>query len=635
MARGYDDSLAASGYSEEQYDEIEAYLSDDNEEDMIAASEKANDGGVRANFQKVIVVDGIPLAPESKKAKLEGLLNKVFGQFGTIQENGLAIPFALTRSMNKKTGVEEDRNMSCGFAFVAFEKAESASKAVSLADGFKLDNKHTFRVCMYTDLDKYRNWADKYTEPEMPAFKPPLAFKSWLTDPDVRDQYVIRQGNETKVMWNEGMVVNTTEENQVAYDGARQRAKGRSWCEMYVAWSPLGTYLATFHRQGIVLWGGPEFTEVSRYAARGVQHMIFSPRERYIVTWNGVDNNKDKEALIIWDVSTGKKMRSFAVAPGAQWPILTWSHDDKYFSRGTKDGICVFETPSMKMMEKKPIRASGMKDYRWSPGNNYISYWAPEVDQKPARVVLLDPVRRVEVRSKNLYNVSDVKLHWQEKGDFLCAQVLRHTKSKKTTFSNLEIFRMRDANFPNEIIEFKDKLIHFSFAPKGCRFGVIHGNNELRNKVSFYDLGAVKGGSKVKNMYTEDDKQANMIKWSPNGNSVILAGLSDISGKLEFWDVEERMSTNTTEHFMCNDIQWDPSGRIVATVVTQPMFEAVAMRYTLENGFKLWTFQGMPIRDEPRNKFYQVSYFLIIFTRHSSRNAPANNRRMVYPNAMA
>ena len=332
--------------------------------------------------------------------------------------------------------------------------------------------------------------------------------------------------------------------------------------------------------------------------------MMFSPNEKYIITWNGVQNNTDKEALIVWDVATGRKMRTFAVAADAQWPILSWSHDDKYFARETKDGICVFQTPSMKMMEKKPIRATGVKEFKWSPGDNYIAYWAPEIDEKPARVVLLDPVRRREVRSKNLYNVSEVSLHWQSKGDFFCAEVLRHTKSKKTTFTNLEIFRMRDTNFPNEIIELKDKLIHFSFAPSGCRLGIIHGKaGDVRNKVSFYTLDAVVRGAKVSKLYTEEDKQANLIKWSPNGNAVVLAGLTDISGKLEFWDIDERMAINSAEHFMCNDIQWDPSGRVVASIVTQPMFESVAMKYTLENGFKLWTFQGVPIRDESRSSF--------------------------------
>jgi hypothetical protein len=62
--------------------------------------------------------------------------------------------------------------------------------------------------------------------------------------------------------------------------------------------------------------------------------------------------------------------------------------------------------------------------------------------------------------------------------------------------------------------------------------------------------------------------------------------------QLEFWDIDEELSTAEEEHFMCNGVYWDPSGRMVATVVTQPMTGPVPVRNTLENGYNLWTFQG-------------------------------------------
>ncbi len=40
----------------------------------------------------------------------------------------------------------------------------------------------------------------------------------------------------------------------------------------------------------------------------------------------------------------------------------------------------------------------------------------------------------------------------------------------------------------------------------------------------------------------------------------------------------------TGEHFMCTDIEWDPTGRYVATVVTSV--------HQMENGFNLWSWNG-------------------------------------------
>lgn len=39
------------------------------------------------------------------------------------------------------------------------------------------------------------------------------------------------------------------------------------WTESFVQWSPLGTYLATVHRQGAAVWGGANtFNRLMRYA---------------------------------------------------------------------------------------------------------------------------------------------------------------------------------------------------------------------------------------------------------------------------------------------------------------------------------------------------------------------------------
>ena len=45
-------------------------------------------------------------------------------------------------------------------------------------------------------------------------------------------------------------------------------------------WSPQGTYLATFHKQGIALWGAEDFKRLGRFSHTGVSLIDFSPDER-------------------------------------------------------------------------------------------------------------------------------------------------------------------------------------------------------------------------------------------------------------------------------------------------------------------------------------------------------------------
>lgn len=48
-------------------------------------------------------------------------------------------------------------------------------------------------------------------------------------------------------------------------------------------------------------------------------------------------------------------------------------------------------------------------DFAWSPGDNVISYWLPEIKDTPARVTIMAIPSRRELRVKNLFNVATVR----------------------------------------------------------------------------------------------------------------------------------------------------------------------------------------------------------------------------------
>jgi len=581
-----------------EIDELADYISAGDVDTERAFNDESENIDVNKNFDAVIVVDGLPKVPIAKAEKLTHVVNTHFSRIGAIQEDGLYMPVG-------------DDEVTLGYAFIAFESAEIAQHALSLfKEGYPFDKAHLLKLFPYTDLQKYASWPEEYKKPEAPEFKAGPDLDSWLADPALRDQYLLRHGDNTEIYWCEGMVMNA--QGTLAYDGERERQNGKIWCEMYTAWSPQGSYLATFHRQGIALWGGEKFEKIMRFEHIDVQHISFSPNERFVFTWNGKDDNRDARSLICWDVKTGREMRSFKVSKQendepAEWPVMKWSADDKYFARKTTNGISVFETETFRLVEKKPLKAKGIVHFEWSPSDPILAYWAPEVDNQPARVVLIDPATRQEVRSKNLFNVREVKLHWQNSGDFLCAQVLRHSKTGKTTFTNFEIFRMRDNMIPGEMIEMKDIVEAFAWEPSRERFALVHGENQHRLNVSIFSMGAIRNGAKVEKTFSIENKQVATLHWSPAGNNLILAGKS-INGNLEFWDIDEQTCTAEEEHFMCNEIAWDPSGRMVASIVTQPMFGSVAMKFQLENGFSVWNLFGESLRKEQMEHFYQFAW---------------------------
>jgi translation initiation factor 3 subunit B len=209
--------------------------------------------------------------------------------------------------------------------------------------------------------------------------------------------------------------------------------------------------LATMHTQGVALWGGQSFDRIHRFPHLDVKLIDFSPNERYLVTWSPrpmelsgpggppMPFTADDEGnhIAIWDVMTGKLLRTFpmvATPTGDDgpkkiyWPMFKWSPDEAYFARVTPgQQISVYEAPSMALLGKKSIKIEGVVDFEWRPlgesdmagadkragagakGENILAYWSPEIGNQPARVSLMSIPSRTTLRSKNLFNVSDVR----------------------------------------------------------------------------------------------------------------------------------------------------------------------------------------------------------------------------------
>jgi len=76
------------------------------------------------------------------------------------------------------------------------------------------------------------------------------------------------------------------------------------------------------------------------------------------------------------------------------------------------------------------------------------------------------------------------------------------------------------------------------------------------------------------------------------------------SRALEFYEVD----TNTLmvkEHYRANQVCWDPAGRTVATIISQPI-RGGHFKLVMDNGYILWTFQGKQISQKLNEAFYQL-----------------------------
>nr|CAD7404298.1 unnamed protein product [Timema cristinae] len=427
----------------------------------------------------------------------------------------------------------------------------------------------------------YEAIPDEWEAPEPQPYKEQGNLHYHLLEPDAFDQYCLIIAKDSTVqIW-----LNSSPEPIKLEDRVR-------WSEAYVNWSPLGSYIATYHKKGLALWGGPTFQQIMRFTHIGVQFIDFSPLEKYLVTYSPQvdDPQGDQKKLIIWDVRTGLEKRDFSPGGLNIWPIFRWSHDDKYFARISTDMLSVYETPSFGLLDKKSIKITGIRDFSWSPTDNVLAYWVAEDKDVPARVTLLEIPSRNETRAKNLFNVADCKMHWQKSGDYLCVNVNRYSKIIRREkneikysgmYYNFEIFHMREKQIPVDSVEIKEPIHAFAWEPVGSKFAIIHGDTP-NISVSFYGVKTGQAPSLLKRF---EKKSCNSLFWSPAGQFIVLAGLRNLGGSLEFVDTNDFVIMNATDHFAASEVEWDPTGRYVVTAVSY-------WKTKIDTGYWIWSFQG-------------------------------------------
>jgi len=467
------------------------------------------------------------------------------------------------------------------------------------------------------DIDRYGREGrieEEYKPPTVEPFKEKEHLRSWLGDANARDQFALFRGDKVGVFWN-----NKSNEPENVVDRAH-------WTQLFVQWSPKGSFLASVHPQGIQLWGGPSFSKQKQFPHPFVQLVEFSPNESYMTTWSArpiqveegqpvLTYEEDGKNIIIWDIATGKPLRSFVshdltAGPAGdgdaqpkkkvQWPAFKWSADEKYVARMLQgQSISIYETPRMNLLGKTSVKIDGVMDFEWSPATTQregikqyeqlLCFWTPEMGSSPARVGMMSVPSKEIVRTRNLFNVSDVKLHWQSQGTYVCVKVDRHSKSKKSLATNLEIFRVREKGVPVEVVDsLKDTVINFAWEPNGNRFVAITTGEAVagaavapKTAVSFFapeKKGHQLGSFKL--VRTLDKKNNNAIYWSPKGRFVVVGTVhSQTSFDMDFWDMdfegdkpegEKDFAANlqlltTVEHYGVTDIDWDPTGRYVVS----------------------------------------------------------------------
>ncbi|KAG7916122.1 hypothetical protein KL927_003587 [Ogataea polymorpha] len=592
------------------------------------------------SYEHFVICDGAPIAPEAKAPVLKKVLTKLFSQCGKVVDMFMPLENGQTK----------------GFLIIELDSAAAADKAVKQLHGKKLDVKHRLAVNKLPDMEKYAlndNISEEFREPAIPEFRSHGYLKSWLLDPNGREQFMLHHHDTVGVYWYK--------KNIQPEEVIEPRAH---WTSASMKFSPKGTYLFSFFPGGVQAWGGEKFDRIRRFVHPGVQLLDFSPTEKFLVTLSpepitippenhparaqclfSADSAGHK--LVIWDLQTGLPVRTFALPPNLEkqqsmpWPLIKWSFDDRYCARMGPDALAIYDTTQeFALLDKKLYKAEGIMDFEFAPAGvrlattrkndppeTVFSFWTPETPNQSARVSVVQLPSRQVLRTVNLFNVSDVKLCWQDEAKLLCCKVDRHTKSKKTTFTNLELLSLGEKDIPVEKVELKEVVSSFQWEPHGERFVTVSKldtpNPNIAipdNVVSFYDVEEAKVAKQVIKKWlcykTVTKTHANQIRWSPKGRFVVVATITGANGEIDFYDTDydgekekeqsDKVKSNLKllnhhEYKGLTDLAWDPSGRYVAGWSS-------AWRHKIENGYRIYDLVGILRKEELIDGFREFEW---------------------------
>jgi len=560
-------------------------------------------------FPGLVVIGNLPLVKKDKKDKLMAVLAKATDFNDQVPKKNLPI--------------DPNTGQSYGYCIVEYENETLADQAVSSVNGLPLDTKHTLTCVKFDTLKTLFKIPTEVPEYVGPSRFSRMHLGDWIADSKCREQILLRYQDETEVHWHDpiqsSLVLN--------YGGAREKKERRLWCDGKVEWSPMGNYLVTFHKQGLALWGNGNFDKVVRFAHQNVKYAMFSPEEDYLMTWNGTHPSEvDLKAVRFFNVLTGLEIGAFSTPTclptekGPEFPHFLWNYDGKYVAKMTEKEIKVYELPSLEPVKDEhgkelQLRFEGISSFAWSPTDNILSIWVKERGDVPARVWLIEIPSRKEIASRSRTQC-DTKMIWQNQGDYLClniSKLAKTTKNKemKKKGASVEIFRLKETHIPVESLELKDSVKGFFWETSSNRFALITEPETGNPRLMFYSLSDNKCAL-VQDMELPSAAY-NELFWAPEGQYFVVAAIP--GGDLLWGHLspapENRLEIlYKDEHFMLNFVSWDPSSRYIITGVNQPMMQpgAGAMRYQMESGFCIWTFQGRLLYRQQKEKLYKVAW---------------------------
>jgi translation initiation factor 2A len=317
----------------------------------------------------------------------------------------------------------------------------------------------------------------------------------------------------------------------------------------------------------------------------------------------------DEKNLSVWRVATGEKVyacfqKSFQ---SAFWPYLQFSDDDAVACRAVTNEVHFFRTDDFETRATR-LRVPQIALGKLSPGPNpAVATFVPEKKGIPGSVSVFPPppadsqgvVEVTPSARKAFFRVNEVDFQWAPDGSAVLVlgscdvDVTNQSYYGETSLSFMRADGALDCKVPLD----KEGPVHeAAWSPTSKEFVVVYGF--MPAKATVFDA------AKCEPKYQLGAGPHNTVRWNPFGRFVLLAGFGNLPGDMKFFDrkADGKYKLVGATRAACSvTAEWSPDGRRLLTATVAP-------RLNVDNGFKIWRYNGELLHHEPREKLYEARW---------------------------
>jgi len=224
-----------------------------------------------------------------------------------------------------------------------------------------------------------------------------------------------------------------------------------------------------------------------------------------------------------------------------------------------------------------------------------IATFKPENKTRPGKVSIFNypSDSEMSVAGKSFHKAQEVEFDWSPLGDAVLVKTSTDVDTTGQSYygeSHLYLLHA-DGSHDCQIIPARAGGFHdFAWSPLGKVFVAISGKSPASSIL--YNM---KGNPIV----DFGDAHRNTVRWSPHGRFLCLGGFGNLSGDMDFWDINKKLKIGSTRSDCAVTQEWSPCGRFLMTGTLFP-------RMRVDNGITFYTYCGELLYKVPIEKASKV-----------------------------